>query len=221
MIINTLSTAEKAAYLAAFVDGEGHIGCHRNKRGTARVISVCNTDPDLIAAVVQICKDLGFDPTTQFREPEKPGWLPKTTILIATNRTAYQQFSDLIPIASGRKQAALADILASYLTKEEIAEHKRNGFSTPCETCGKPVYGTPAVRNRGGARFCGRTCFGLTTRNRTECQCEHCGKIFTIIKAREGRARFCSRSCQGKAQGARLATQAKMASNSRWKSKDH
>lgn len=65
-----------------------------------------------------------------------------------------------------------------------------------CIQCGQTFYTTKESAKRG-ARFCSKTCAGLSIRTRVECKCRICGTQFTEVPARiaDGRGIYCSRDC--------------------------
>lgn len=214
----TLKTdAEKAAYLAAFMDGEGHVGLHRTRVGQwTRHISFCNTDKQLFDTVVGYCRDLGFEPAIAFSRRHKQEWADRWVAYIARDREAFALFARLIPLQAARKRLALKQILESYANPAETQQKKRNGTTRKCESCGSAVYSCRAIQRRGGGRFCSVTCRGVAQRRREVCVCERCNSPFEVPFARRSAARFCSLSCAGKANVPRLASQARDAAKARW-----
>jgi very-short-patch-repair endonuclease len=89
-------------------------------------------------------------------------------------------------------------------------------ISVVCEVCNEEFFAQRNQVNKGNARFCGRKCFHVwhtkhmtenpsVPRNKTECSCSQCGKIFERWPSVLGRedmngGRFCSRSCTHKWQ---------------------
>lgn len=61
-----------------------------------------------------------------------------------------------------------------------------------CERCGKTFLKFPSQSINGQGRYCSRAC----TRNRTETNCEHCGKRFEIKAYEVETRRFCSVACK-------------------------
>jgi hypothetical protein len=210
------SDAEKAAYLSAFIDGEGHIGTSLTKNGHVhRRVSFNNTDKELFDSVVQICRDLGLKVRTYFNESKKDEWSDQWCCHLNCGKANFELFSKLVKLQSPRKTLALENIISSYIPKEATRDKKRNGNYVKCKTCGKEFYASQAFINRGN-EFCSIECRGISQRTRfTKC-CETCGKEFTTIPSQN--SRFCSRECikQSPEDLRRLRAQSKAAAEKRW-----
>jgi endogenous inhibitor of DNA gyrase (YacG/DUF329 family) len=51
-----MTDEQAAAYIAGFIDGEGHIGCHKNATGHwSRSIGFCNTDKVAASKPCEVC----------------------------------------------------------------------------------------------------------------------------------------------------------------------
>jgi hypothetical protein len=216
-----MTDEQAAAYIAGFMDGEGHIGCHKMASGHwTRSISFCNTDPTLVGRMAELLKQLGFSVRVQHDRFENEKWSERWTTYIAGGRPSFERFRRLIPIQAPAKIAALDKILSTYVPAEQVHAAKRNGETLPCETCGKPVYACKVIRARGGGRFCSIDCRGLSQRKQVAKNCEICGTEYSVIQAYAPKSRFCSRRCtaehQRRTQSDKLRSQAKAAAAARW-----
>lgn len=222
-----LSDAEAAAYVAAFIDGEGHVCCRKTKLGFwTRHVSFCNTDKQLLDRVVELFSQLGFEPTVYASKPPKnPKWSKRWTVYVARDRPALERFSRLIPIQSERKKDALSQALANYADQSLAHAARRNGREIPCQQCGKPSYYSQAAIDRTGTYFCSVECRGKSQRNRRTVCCEVCGQSLDVAAVRSQKIRFCSRTCDAKwrqtdpAYLAVLRSRAKSAAMARWSKK--
>ena len=216
-----LDTPDKcAAYLAALVDGEGHIGIHPLASGHwARSISVCNTEPAILDAMIHCCRLLSI-PTRRHAgtAQNNEAWSPREIVYVKGGRPSFEMFAKLIPLQSLAKRAAMARLLDSYI---EVPLRCRNGTTTACETCGKEVYSSRAFRLRGNGKFCSTQCHGVSMRKRVAVTCITCGIAFEVKASQiaKGYGRFCSKRCTGKAKADRMRAMAKMAGAARWKHK--
>jgi hypothetical protein len=106
-----LQGAEAAAYLAAMIDGEGSVDFLAGP-AARRAVYVFNTDPDIIAAVIECCAALGIrhtfraDTSTARR---KQGW--KVGIY---GREGLEIILGRVPIRSRRKLETLRAAVGSY-----------------------------------------------------------------------------------------------------------
>lgn len=99
-------------YLAAIVDGEGHIRHHEHTR---RVV-ITNTDPDIIQMVETCLAHLGIGFNTRLRKDpsrEANGWSPVYDVHVE-KRSELEKFYYNVPLSSTRKTEALVAALASY-----------------------------------------------------------------------------------------------------------
>jgi hypothetical protein len=112
------SKEQAAAYVAAFVDGEGCVyfikkilsnGHHHQ----ARVITITNTDPSLIEAVKACFDILGIEYSTSDRPGQTENRKHRYVIDIRKG-PAMWRFRALIPLQSPAKRASLDRALASY-----------------------------------------------------------------------------------------------------------
>lgn len=106
-----------AAYLAAMIDGEGHVGLHvyPQNEGTPRsrihrVCTIANTDTDIIERIEECCHVLGI---TFWKSKYQPKGYQLQWCIHITNRDGFEKLTH-IPIAASRKRQALHDILRSY-----------------------------------------------------------------------------------------------------------
>lgn len=221
-MIKTLTYEQKAAYLAAFIDGEGHIGCRKrvsNDRFFYRTICFVNTDKELFDNVVQICIDLGFTVRTYFDKSENEKWSDKWICYIRSNRKNFELFNRIIPLLAPRKKEAALLLLSSYVSPEESAQKRRTGKVAKCETCGKEFYVCKANGNRGYGKFCSIECRGLSQRKRVSKICQTCGNSYDVIEVNAPKSKFCSKKCIVKSpeEIERLRSQASKAAKARWK----
>lgn len=217
MVDDNLTDREAAIYLAAFIDGEGHVGLHPTKKGFyTRSISFCNTDKQLFDFVVFLCRKLGFKPAISHDKMKNEKWADRWTCYIARSRPSISKFQEIVPIKCTRKQETLRKIMESWKDIELSRAKRMNGSLLPCAVCAAPVYASKAFRTRGHGRFCSVKCRGEAQQKRITLKCESCHKDFTVIKTRRDTARFCSRSCFGRSNGERIASFAKKAANKRW-----
>lgn len=204
------------AYIAAFIDGEGHIGTHPLRSGyTSKCITFCNTDKSLIDAMVNFLHATGFPTRVHYDAPPKNGWSPKWVVDVAGGEKSFRRFDRLVPLQSEKKKQALRNIILAYDTRDEARALNKQKRSTPCEVCGAPVLAAPATRKRGGGRFCSVTCRGLHGRKRVEKACATCGALFEVVPSQTD-ARFCSLTCFGKSKSDMLRTLAKKGAAARW-----
>lgn len=219
--MHNFSQRDAAVYLAALIDGEGHIGCHLTAKGHwTRSIAFTNTDETIVRAGVKAFGILNLSTRTTYSEPAVAGWSPKWTVYLAGGRASFEKFSALVPLQSHRKLADLARIFATYDGVSAAKKAVKDSKTTPCETCGTPVYASPAYRARGGGRFCSVACRGKSNHNRLTLSCVQCGEDFVVIASKKDTAKFCSRSCMGDHkrvhQSEFLRGQAPLAAAARW-----
>lgn len=153
---------QAAAYLAAMIDGEGHIRVRKN-----RSASVANTDWDLIEATVECCELLGLEhrvtkATYTSRGNRKPVWEVRMTgkdTLLAIQAT--------VPLRSARKRQALAQAIALYRYKRrpprEWVEQKYLVEKCSLQECAE-AWG---VRHSASA-FAWLTHYGIPARSSSE-----------------------------------------------------
>lgn len=213
----SMTDEQAAAYIAGFIDGEGHIGCHKTARGHwQRSIGLCNTDKFLIERVAYLLTQLGFVSRITHDRQQRENWSDRWTLYIAGGRPAFERFRTIIPIQAPAKVEAINRFFELYDEADRAKTHRQVAASTPCETCGKPVRVSPAQRKRGDGRFCSVECRGIEQRKRIEKPCETCGNPFVVIAARRDTARFCSLSCFGKSKADRMRGMATLAAKARW-----
>jgi len=196
-----VTDGEKAAYLAAFVDGEGCISAAKIKKTGhyVREIVVVNTDKSLIDAVINICRDLEL-PTGVYFVKRKPPNNDIWRIRISGGKEVFYRFQQIIPLQSERKKDRLRDLILSYEDRDELTRKRRTGREILCPTCKKMFYESPSLK----AQFCSTACAAEGRKRRTTKVCQTCGTSFDVIKAKS-KAKFCSLSCSGKAQAQRLS----------------
>jgi hypothetical protein len=102
-----MTKAQAAAYLAAMIDGEGHVRVHKN-----RSVGVSNTEWDIIEAVAECCELLGLRyrvAELKRRPPRRQGWE-----VFINGKDSLERIRDDVPIRSGRKAAAVIEAVAAY-----------------------------------------------------------------------------------------------------------
>lgn len=123
-----MTRAEAAAYLAAMIDGEGHIGLHvyHKNKGTSRSVihrrlAISNTDVDIILACVECFGILEIDCwVTTSRHASRQN-LACYTVNVS-HHEGFERMAEL-PIRSTKKQNALREILESY-----VGTRRSSGF---------------------------------------------------------------------------------------------
>lgn len=195
---------QKAAYIAAFIDGEGTVSLRKRKGKNReehwfRAISFVNTEKKLFDTVVGFCNDLGFEISIYFRDHENPKYLRTYVGHILGGKKAFEIFNRIIPLQHPRKKQDAKGITQSYFTKEEKAQRKHaiHGFESPCNNCGKMFYKTFGQRKQGGGKNCSKKCFTNQQKikgNATK-KCLQCGNSFSRKKSTIGQYKFCSRKC--------------------------
>lgn len=212
---------EKAAYVAAFMDGEGHIGHKRTSAGFWQSqISFCNTDRALVDVMVRLLGDLGLPTRESFQESKREGWASRWTVYLAGGWPTFQRFFEIVPIQSPRKREILAQIVAHRADVASARLTDRISASTPCESCGAAVYVSPAFRRRGGGRFCSVECRGAASRKRISVACSGCGDEFLCRPTHAKTRRYCGNQCFQRVNSAVLAGRAASAANARWRKSD-
>ena len=207
-----MNDKEKAAYVAAFIDGEGHVGLHlmksqQGKRYFNRVISFSNTDKSLIDFMTTICIDLGFNPVVRFKAQVKAHHQPAWEVTLCGKREEFERFQQLIQLHSTRKQEKLQQIVDSYLPSIS-----RMTFS--CDVCAKTVARKPS--QVGTKRYCSVTCKNEGAKIHISKICPVCEQTFTGASSRIKDQKYCSPSCRSKTFSARIAKLAKAGSDARW-----
>lgn len=210
---------EKLAYIAAFIDGEGHIGNHLCAQGNrVRSIAFCNTDKGLIDFMIKILNECDFPTRTTYNKPLREDWSPRWTVYIAGGEKSFRLFSETVPIQSFKKRRALLEGLSEYERVRDFRRSKKLAKLMSCQVCGESFPSCRSWKARGHGRFCSVTCRGLSQRKRIAKVCVMCRKNYETIPARSS-SKFCSKSCHGKSKSERMASLASVAAAARWK--DH
>lgn len=109
-------TQETAAtYLAAMIDGEGHVFCRPHPPehgGYTRGVTITNTDVDLIASTLETCAEVGIKRIAlhvETRHHKKP-----VMVLRFGGVDNMTTLRDRVPIQSGRKRAVVDEAIATY-----------------------------------------------------------------------------------------------------------
>jgi uncharacterized C2H2 Zn-finger protein len=213
------TTEEKLAYIAAFIDGEGHIGNHLCNSGhNSRSIGFCNTDKSLIDAMILFLNDCGFPTRVTFDTPKNGKWSARWTVYIAGGRKSFERFRDIVPIQSERKKKELDSFFEKY---EEVSIRKSQRLektATFCRQCQKKFYAPSSIKKRGGGLFCSVKCRGESGQKRSKYICDECGNVFERLTSygQKSSKHFCSLSCAGKQKSERMKSMAKMANQKRW-----
>lgn len=196
-----MTDGEKAAYLAAFIDGEGHIGLSVIKKTGCftREITCNNTDKALIDAVAQMFRDLNFSIAMYHMNrnfPNQPQW----KIRLGANKATFERFLRIIPLQCPRKVTVLKQLIDSYRNPAAVRDQRRNGVEKACAQCGELYYRPPSVRGQ----FCSKACSEKASVRRISKVCQVCGKHYEVIQAKK-LSKYCSLVCSGKAQSERLS----------------
>lgn len=208
---------QATAYIAAFVDGEGHIGCAMTSRGrTTKTLSFSNTDQELYDRVIELTLGVGLVFRTHFYPSKREGWSDKWVAYLRGGKPAFEHFQAIIPLQSPRKQRALAQIIASYKDMEPIYASKRTSFLVVCLACAKKFSVFPADIARGQGKYCSRQCYSADKMKNHSTSCKFCGIFYYVPPSQRKKTNFCSQSCVGKSQAERLRALASFASNARW-----
>lgn len=76
----------------------------------------------------------------------------------------------------------------------------QRGTTTPCETCGTPVYANKSQREKGQGRYCSQACHNVgQTKEPVLKECAVCGKELRL-KPSQARIQYCSKQCEGAAR---------------------
>ena len=210
-----------AAYLAAFIDGEGHISCDMNGRGRiSKAIAFTNTDKQLFDRVIALTGEIGLSWRVYHRtHKDRPKWSDTWIAYLSGGRPSFEAFQRLVPIQCERKQRNLADMINSYRDSEEleaIYAARRNSIECSCKQCGKQFFAFPADLNRGHGIYCSAKCSAAGRTRQFPLVCRTCGITFYVNAARHRKAHFCSMRCVGLSKVERLRAQAQKASDTRW-----
>lgn len=113
-------------YLAAMIDGEGHVECLLGKNGYwYRRVSVANTDLALIQAVAECCELVGVDYTIRQQKRREERFHPLLVLRIAGIGN-LKILLDCVPLRSPKKlralQLAVATAKKPHLTSRQRKE---------------------------------------------------------------------------------------------------
>lgn len=99
-----MTRGEAAAYLAAMIDGEGHIST--DKEGRVKGIGITNTDIDILDAIENSCSILNIKTTRSIKSfsplQTKPGY-----VINIYGRENLERVAELVPIQSKVKKKKL------------------------------------------------------------------------------------------------------------------
>lgn len=104
-----MNKSQAAAYLAAMIDGEGHIRVNKN-----RSASVANTDWDLIEATVECCELLGIRHKIVAGSYDRRGNRKQIWEVRMYGKDTLEIIRKSVPLRCRRKVAALDDAIAAY-----------------------------------------------------------------------------------------------------------
>jgi hypothetical protein len=122
-------------YLAAMIDGEGHVECLMGNRGWHRRIIIANTDMALIEATAECCDllDIGYTISTRTRKDERH--LPCLVLRISGIRN-LRLVLDHVPLRSPKKlrklQFAMSTVKKPHLRqrdRDRIVHLREEGLS--------------------------------------------------------------------------------------------
>lgn len=105
-----MTDREAAQYLAAMIDGEGHVS---SAERTYLRVQITNTDLDIVHSIEECLSQLGITYRSKMRESRHVNWKPTIDVLIY-GRENFQKLQDLVPLRSERKRQALSEILSNY-----------------------------------------------------------------------------------------------------------
>jgi len=108
------SKSSKAAWIAAFFDGEGCVYIRNNptlRKHTMYRLTVSNTEPILAATYASFLYDLGVETVTYCRERQSPKHKP-ITVVDVRKAEAIVRFARLIPLQSELKRNKLSELVA-------------------------------------------------------------------------------------------------------------
>lgn len=76
----------------------------------------------------------------------------------------------------------------------------KRGTTTPCETCGAPVYAAAYARSTGQGRYCSLACHNIgQKRPETVKPCAQCG-VELRLKPSQSHRKYCTKACEGLAR---------------------
>jgi hypothetical protein len=193
-----MTKEEAAAYLAAFIDGEGHISCTATARGHfTKNIAFCNTDKQLFDRVIELAAMLGLEFRTYHRVSPRKGWSPCWLAYIKGGRPSFERFAALVPLQCEKKKQKLADLVASYVDMEIIYAKQRTRIRRKCLICDKEFFTLPSKIKRNRGKYCSRRCVDKGRRQQKARKCTQCGCLYYIKPSRARKTRFCSHTCAG------------------------
>ncbi|MCO8625997.1 hypothetical protein KGP96_11770 [Burkholderia multivorans] len=215
-----LTNDQAAAYIAAFIDGEGHISCHfTSRRNRTKAIEFVNTDQQLFERVVKLGEQIGLRFRVYFQKSKNEKWSDRWVAYLAGGKDAFEQFQRIIPLQCERKIKTLQELVNSYRGPEELEKiyaSRRTSVEVACKQCSKPFFAFPSDIKRGNGIYCSAKCQREARTKKIEKTCATCGTAFFVFPARDKTAKFCSQSCFGKSQSERLAKQSAAAAAKRW-----
>lgn len=119
-----------AAWLGAFIDGEGTVQARLigNRKAWVRNVQIANQDEALIRVAVRCCKVLGIDYGVY---PRRTNGFSQAEILILCimRRRSFEILYEQVPISSLKKRQALRTIIKSYRQDEPYRSPRKKGRS--------------------------------------------------------------------------------------------
>lgn len=214
-----MNDAEAAAYLAAFIDGEGHINfCMTSRNRSTKAIAFTNTNKQLFDRVVALATQLNLHFRVYHRGRQRPHWSDTWVAYLRGGRQAFDRFHQIIPLQCAKKKQTLRDMVNSYCSQkqlDEIISRRRTSVLCKCKVCNKEFHAFPADLKRNHGKYCSRECGYKGRAKRIEKVCQTCGSNYLVNPAREA-SRFCSQRCQGLSRADKMRSMAKMAADVRW-----
>lgn len=151
-----MNERDAAAYLAAMIDGEGHVS------SKSKSIRISNTEFELIEAIIESCVALDLHYAVNGPKSIRSG--KSVWEVNISSRSTLERVRDLVPIRSSRKKSALVDAIGSFKYKarppREWVEQKYVfeglslrevamawGLKSNCKSCAHgwlKFYGIPA-----------------------------------------------------------------------------
>lgn len=215
-----MNREEACAYIAAFIDGEGHIGCHMTSRNrSTKTIEFCNTDRQLFDRVVELGLSVGLHFRVYHTKSKREKWSDKSIAYLAGGRAAFSKFAQLIPLQCQRKVMALDELIHSYVDDDQleaIYASRRTSIKCQCKTCKRDFFVFPADIKRGNGVYCNRECAAIGRSTKQKIMCKTCGLPFMVMRCRANKAIYCSQRCGGLARSDRMRSQSSMAARARW-----
>ena len=111
---------QAASYLAAMIDGEGWVR-DPAKNGMSRMLSIANTDPDIIAAICECFSVLGIPFSVSHADAR--GRHQAIDIVAAYGFHALTMVYELVPIRAQRKRNRLFGLINNSTPRKDIVRY--------------------------------------------------------------------------------------------------